>query len=201
VLQQILIIPSLPFTIGHAILASTTTKAPQGDPEVSEYIANIFRPLQLSGTRLIDVQKADLARQIGELNYDKEWLMDPINRAKLGRLLPTVIAGRPARTVAQQARALIAMDVRESLPKIPSQIRVLVIHGKLDRVIHYVESEHIMRGITHARRVTVDPSRMIPGSIPSDQFGHFWFHYFDIDLWLGVIETFLDDLSMGNARL
>ena len=96
---------------------------------------------------------------------------------------------------------LIATDVRESLPKIPSQIRVLVIHGKLDRVIHYAESEHIMRGITHARRVTVDHSRMVPGSIPTDQFGHLWFHYFDIDLWLGVIETFLDDFSTENARL
>ena len=99
------------------------------------------------------------------------------------------------------ALKLTATDVRNDLPKIPSQIRILVIHGKSDRVIHYAESDYIMRGIAHARRLTVDASRKIPGSIPTDEFGHFWYHYFDIDVWLGVIETFVDDPPTGRSKL
>ena len=97
-LQQILVLPYLPFTIGHAILASTTTKVPHGDPEFLEYITDLFIHSQQTGVPRTDAQKADLVRQMVELNYDKEWLKDPMNRAKFERLLPTVV-GRPAKVI------------------------------------------------------------------------------------------------------
>jgi len=202
VLQQILITTSLPFTIGHAVLAATTTKAPHGDPEFLEYMSKLFHRAQQSGVRLTDAQRPDITREMGELNYDKEWLKDPVNKAKFERSLPTELRGRPVKVIAQQAQALSATDVRSSLPRISPGIQILVIHGTLDRLIHYAESEYIMRGIPHARRVTVDPSRQIPGSVPTDQFGHFWFQYFDTDVWMSVMETFLDDLqTIDKAKL
>jgi len=95
----------------------------------------------------------------------------------------------------------MSTHIRDRLPIVPPSISVLVIHGKHDRPVPYIESEHIVAGIgAHARHVTVDPSRKIPGSIPTDEFAHRFFHYLDDDTWVGVFETFLDDVPTTGVK-
>lgn len=91
-------------------------------------------------------------------------------------------------------------DLRKLIPTIPSSVRVLVIHGTLDRIVHYSESEYILRGIKHARRVAVGG----PRGVPTDAYGHAWYEYFDIPLWVEILEKFLEDRDEGKdakARL
>lgn len=100
ILQHLLLEPSLPFIVSHAILAATTTKAPHGDPEFIEYLTN--PPVSHGPGPLTDQQKMDIARPFSELGYDKEWFKDPKNRVSFEKALPTQIYGRPARIIAQQ---------------------------------------------------------------------------------------------------
>lgn len=97
VLQQILVTPALPFYIGHAILAATTTKAPHSDPVFLQLL--MPRPSK-SGASLtqqqLKLRALAFARQMTELGYDEEWLSDPMNRAIVEAKIPDMIVGRPA---------------------------------------------------------------------------------------------------------
>jgi hypothetical protein len=73
---------------------------------------------------------------------------------------------------------------------VPTNIKVLVIHGTLDRMISRDESDFILEGIPHATRVTVGKKK---GQVPTENYGHTWFDYFAPEVWLDVIEGFLDD--------
>jgi hypothetical protein len=81
-------------------------------------------------------------------------------------------------------------DHRANLHIVPASTKVLVIHGTLDRMISYGESDYILKGISHARRVTVGNNY---GQVPSEKYGHTWFDYFKPEVWVDVIEGFLDD--------
>lgn len=81
-------------------------------------------------------------------------------------------------------------DHRPNLHLVPASTKVLVIHGTLDRMISYSESNYILEGIPHARRVAVGRDY---GQVPSEKYGHTWFDYFEPEVWVGVFEGFLDD--------
>jgi hypothetical protein len=76
------------------------------------------------------------------------------------------------------------------LPSIPSSIAILVIHGTKDRIIHHVESNDLTKHIKHAQRIAIDPSGKVPGSVPSEAYGHSWYEYFEPQVWVDVVQTF-----------
>ena len=57
-------------------------------------------------------------------------------------------------------------------------------------MVLYGESDYIVKGIKHAQRLDT----------PSDQFGHFWYDYFDISFWSQAITKFLDSTT-PHAKL
>ena len=155
------------------------------------------------------------ARPLTELGYDKQWLSIPANRALVEAKLPNMVYGRPARIIAQQGAAVGApeADHRSALPSIPSSIQVLVLHGKLDRMISYKESDYIVRGIAHARRVPISApgtgkegegegkgKGRKKGTLPSDVYGHTWYDYFTPAIWDEVITCFLDDVDVEEGE-
>lgn len=92
--------PSLPFSIGHAILAATTTKAPHADPEFIELITP--RSPQLEGQLSPQQRKQHalaIARKMTEMGYDEEWLSNPKNRAIVEAKIPDMIVDRPAAVI------------------------------------------------------------------------------------------------------
>ncbi|KAF8310432.1 Alpha/Beta hydrolase protein [Cantharellus anzutake] len=191
ILQQILILASttpsaVPFRIHHALLAATTTKIPRGDPEFIEYLA---KPPPVDG-QLTEERKMTIARPMVELGYDVDFLRTPEGKAKVEKLLPSMILKRPSKQIARQALSVRNTDTRPLLPSIPSSIPILVIHGTKDRIIHYAESNYLTRHIKHAQRIAIDPSGKVPGSVPSEAYGHSWCEYFEPRIWVNVVQTF-----------
>jgi hypothetical protein len=93
--------PSLPFSIGHAILAATTTKAPNADPEFVRLVTP--SPPQPDGSIITPEQRKQqalaIAQKMTEMGYDPEWLSVPKNRAIVEAKLPDMIVGRPAAVI------------------------------------------------------------------------------------------------------
>lgn len=54
----------------------------------------------------------------------------------------------------------------------------------------YAQCEEIFAALPHARGVEVGKKS---GQVPSLEFGHVWFEYFSVEVWMGVLEAFLDD--------
>ena len=95
ILQRLLILSAapgaLPFRVHHALLTATTTKAPHGDPEFIEYLTN---PPRFPGP-LTDEKKMMIVRPMVELSYDVDFLKTPEGRAKVEKMLPSMIVKRP----------------------------------------------------------------------------------------------------------
>ncbi|KAF8320208.1 uncharacterized protein EI90DRAFT_2610737 [Cantharellus anzutake] len=87
-------------------------------------------------------------------------------------------------------------DTRPLLPSIRLSIPILVIHGTKDRIIHYAESNYLIRHIKHAQRIAIDPSGKVPGSVPSGAYGYSWYEYFEPRVWVNVAQTF----TKGGCR-
>lgn len=101
-MQQILVTPSLPFTVPHAILAATTTKAPHGDPEFIDLMLNPrAKPAGPVTAEQRRQQALDYSRRFTELGYDPEWLSVPGNKELLEAKLPNQIVGRPGPVVGE----------------------------------------------------------------------------------------------------
>lgn len=79
---------------------------------------------------------------------------------------------------------------RTDLNKIPASTRMLVIHGNEDQLVPFSKGEEIACAMPRARIVKVGQKR---GEVPSYEFGHVWYEYFEVDTWMGVIESFVDD--------
>ncbi|KAG6844134.1 hypothetical protein H0H87_009521 [Tephrocybe sp. NHM501043] len=71
-------------------------------------------------------------------------------------------------------------------------MKVLVIHGTLDQVIPRRCGEDVQARIHGAVFLK---SGTEPGQVPSLDFGHYWYEYFDIEVWQNVVNTFIDDAS------
>jgi len=74
--------------------------------------------------------------------------------------------------------------------ELPRDTQVLLIHGKLDRIVPFSSGQEILRLLPHARLVEIGNR---PGQIPHFQFGHYWFEYFDVQVWKNVVDKFLGD--------
>lgn len=101
-MQQILVTPSLPFSVPHAILAATTTKAPHGDPEFLDLMRN--PPPKPAGPVTPEQRKQQAiiySRQFTEMGYDREWLSVPKNRDLIESKLPNQIVGRPGPVIGE----------------------------------------------------------------------------------------------------
>lgn len=128
-----------------------------------------------------------------EYQYDPKWLVASADNKNLfnARVEKSANSRRPQKVIAMQGASIAQVDTRPNLPKIPASLPVLVIHGKLDRMVAYSESEHIIKNIKHAKRFD-------PGS-RGDQFAHFWFDYFGTEWWAEEIERYLGESH--QARL
>lgn len=137
--------------------------------------------------------KTKIVRLMMEYQYDPQWIAaSPENKKLLeSRVQVSVKSRRPQKMIALQGAAIAQVDTRPDLPNIPASLPVLVIHGKLDRMVAYSESEYIVKLIRHAQRFD-------PGS-KTDQYGHFWFDYFGSEWWADQIERYLSDST--KARL
>lgn len=62
-------------------------------------------------------------------------------------------------------------------------------------MISHGESDYIIKGIPHARRVPVGSKS---GQVPSEKYGHTWFDYFKPEVWVDVLEGFLDDRKQAR---
>lgn len=91
---------------------------------------------------------------------------------------------RPQTTIAMQAGAIAQCDTRAALARLPRRLPVLLIQGKLDRMVDYEESRILEAHLPQVRRY-VPPA--------GDAFGHMWFDYFDRDTaWVRPLSAFLD---------
>jgi hypothetical protein len=89
-------------------------------------------------------------------------------------------------------------DFIEFQAKVPKDTKILVIHGKLDEVLEYSASRVILERVAWAKDVEVGNKS---GQIPSLDFGHQWFEYFDIDIWRNVFEVFLNEPLAQRSNL
>ena len=91
-------------------------------------------------------------------------------------------------------------DLHQTLPRSTS---FLIIHGELDRIVPVGAANDLRRRIPWARTLRKG-ANSYEGEVPSFQFGHMWWEYFDISVWKGVLEGFLDGSAEGSnvkARL
>jgi fermentation-respiration switch protein FrsA (DUF1100 family) len=79
-------------------------------------------------------------------------------------------------------RAINRYDVRTRLSTIPPSLPVLVLHGSEDKSVYVSEADELLKGIKHAQMA----------KLPADDYGHFFYDYFDTATWTGVLESFLD---------
>lgn len=77
---------------------------------------------------------------------------------------------RPQEMIALQAGAIGQYRSRDDLGRIPESVPVMIIHGKLDRMVHYKESEPLEKGIAHAKRVDLSDGVK---EAQDGQYGHF----------------------------
>ncbi|KAG5220167.1 Haloacetate dehalogenase H [Salix suchowensis] len=110
-----------------------------------------------------------------ELMFDPKWLADTSTQARQEWWL---------------SRMLIKSKLRNT--------RILIIHGSADRVVPYYCGEEIHRLMPWAQTVQVGSE---PGQLPSLEFGHNWYEYFDIKVWRDVFETFLRSSGDQKPRL
>lgn len=139
--------------------------------------------------------KTKIATIMMEYQYDPKWLAESLQNKELfkDRVEKSVNSRRPQKIIAYQSAAIGQVDTRSSLPNIPASLPVLVVHGKLDRMVSYAESEHIVKNIKHAKRF--DPGEK------GDQFAHYWFDYFGTQWWADQIEQYLSSSGSPQARL
>ena len=87
-------------------------------------------------------------------------------------------------------KQLRKFNFSKQLIDISSSTKVLVIHGQEDITIPFSFGEEIFRSLPHARIVEIGSQR---GQVPNYDFGHLWYEYFEVDVWVGVIEVFVDE--------
>ena len=89
-------------------------------------------------------------------------------------------------------------DFTEFQAKVPRDTKILVVSGKLDEVVPYSATRLILYRVPWAKDLEVWDK---PGQIPSLDFGHQWFEYFDIKVWKNVVEIFLNEPPAQRSKL
>ncbi|ESK91382.1 3-oxoadipate enol-lactonase [Moniliophthora roreri MCA 2997] len=200
VTQQLLFLPyhpqnpqSLPFRVTHVFLAATLC-ATIWDPD-KRYRLKI--DTSAPPRPLTDEEKKAKVRPVLDSTFDSAWLENPKNKERYEWWLSRMLIGRPTHTLSKQGRALKSFDFAGYHEKLPRDIKFLVIHGKNDTIVPYSCGEELLKRIPWACAVEIGTR---PGQIPNLAFGHHWFEYFPVQIWVNVIESFLRD-SSATPRL
>ncbi|KAF6763978.1 Alpha/Beta hydrolase protein [Ephemerocybe angulata] len=202
--QQLLTLPfrevspvRLPFTITHVLLAPTRCKVHANTGlRIAPQVGN--RPLTP------EERKAITRRVVGSL-FDPAWI--ELNPARFELLLNRSIDNLRLETsryprfwnrvyllgeIAKQGAALQKFKFDHLLCKIPSHTRILVVHGMLDQVIPYHCGEEIVNSIPNVRSAELGVGS---GQIPSLDFGHYFYQYFDARVWYDLLHNFVEERS------
>ncbi|KAJ3841103.1 Alpha/Beta hydrolase protein [Lentinula raphanica] len=197
VAQQLLLLPYipsnpvvLPFKFTHVLLTGTFHSL----WEEKGYGLKLDRtPITRS---LTNEEKKARARPNLERSFDPEWLSDPRTQSRFNWWLDRQIVGRPLRTIIKQSRATVRMNL-QGYEQIPKSTRFLVIHGERDAVVPFSSAAKLLRVLPQASFIQTGPR---PGQVPSLAFGHHWWEYFDIEVWVDVVETFLGSTEDQRGR-
>ncbi|KAJ3903829.1 Alpha/Beta hydrolase protein [Lentinula edodes] len=195
VTQQLLLLPylpsdpvALPFRVTHVFLTGTFHVM----WEEKGYGIRIDRtPITKP---LTEEQKKARARPNLEKSFDPEWISDPANQSRFNWWLDRQLIGRPLRTIIKQSRAVSRMKLSE-YGQIPKNTSFLVIHGEKDAIVPFSSGTNLRQVIPQVSFIQTGPQ---PGQVPNLAFGHHWWEYFDIEVWVKVFETFLS--SRENQR-
>lgn len=171
--------------IRKAVLCATMTKLPRGDVNLNA--------LNKEAEKISDKKKRNefITYNMMKVQYHDDVLgPNGALQSKFEQRLELVRStNRPAHTIALQFLAIQAADLRPQLKNIPQSVPVMVIHGHKDRMVKYDESDYILKGIPHAKRLA---------DTPSTEFGHFWYEYFPLSYWRDSIANFLDHNKVGG---
>ncbi|KAF9261425.1 alpha/beta-hydrolase [Marasmius fiardii PR-910] len=173
---------SLPFSVTHVILASTLC-ATIWTHGLRLDTSTPSRPLTVE-------EKKARVKPVLNSTLDPEWLADPNNKKRYEFLLNSMLRGRPTHTISKQGRALRNFSFRGLHEKLPRSINFLVLHGEKDTIVPISCGQELLQRIPWSRSLQIGDR---PGEVPSLGFGHQWFEYFDPKVWVGVVETFLND--------
>ncbi|KAJ3998680.1 Alpha/Beta hydrolase protein [Lentinula boryana] len=198
VTQQLLLLPylasdpvTLPFKVTRVFLTGTF----QTMWEEKGYGLKLDRT-PITGP-LTDEEKKARARPNLERSFDPEWVSDPANQDRFNWWLDRQIVGRPLHTIIKQSRATaqVAHMKLYGYEQIPKSTHFLIIHGEKDAIVPFSNAAKLLREIAQASFIQTG---FEPGQIPTLAFGHHWWEYFDIEVWINIIETFLS--SRENQR-
>ncbi|KAF8823846.1 hypothetical protein HHX47_DHR9000509 [Lentinula edodes] len=158
---------------------------------------------------LTEEQKKARARPNLEKSFDPEWISDPANQSRFNWWLDRQLVGRyDISATANQLQTklgcqcfldLFALSVSRmklsEYGQIPKNTSFLVIHGEKDAIVPFSSGTNLRQVIPQASFIQTGPQ---PGQVPNLAFGHHWWEYFDIEVWVKVFETFLS--SRENQR-
>ncbi|KAK0496838.1 Alpha/Beta hydrolase protein [Armillaria luteobubalina] len=187
--QQLLLLPFHPtepapihFRCTHLFLAGTRSVVLRDHGLGLQYSKP---PCNMTRT---PAEKLEIAKRLIQATLDPVWLQE--NPSRFAVILKRTLTGgaRPPESIAQQGVALKSFDFEHQLVDMPRNTRILVVHGRLDKVIPFSFGQDITNMIPWATMVSVGSK---PGQVPSYDFGHYWYEYFDIQVWVDVVEKFL----------
>ncbi|SPO30285.1 uncharacterized protein UTRI_05749 [Ustilago trichophora] len=174
--------------VRKAILTATMTKLPRGDVNLNA--------LNAEASSIADKTARNdfITYNMMRVQYHEDVLgpNGSLQSKFESRLNLVRNTNRPAPIIALQFMAISSTDLRQQLENIPESCPIMLIHGHKDRMVLYHESEKILQGIKHAKRLN---------DTPSTEFGHFWYEYFDLSYWVNSITAFLDQGIVGGDKL
>ncbi|THV07808.1 alpha/beta-hydrolase [Dendrothele bispora CBS 962.96] len=198
IVQQLLVLPfhktdpsPLPFNVSHVFLASTRsvvlkTQHSLQKLNLSPALGNAGQA-QTNPTSRSPAERRAIAKGILQTSFDPEWLQ--MHEKRFEAIVERWVSeSRPLPVIAKQQRAVSTFDFEDLLSSIPSEIKIVVIHGELDQIIPFSAGSEISERIKHARFIGQGPEK---GQVPSYVFGHHWFEYFDVQVWVDIIEKVL----------
>lgn len=171
--------------VRKAILTATMVKLPRGDINLND--------LNEEAAKIKDKNARNdfITENLMRVQYHDAVLGPgkPLQHKFEQRLALVRKTNRPQWVIGLQFLAIQSQDLRTQLGRIPESLPVMVIHGKRDRMVLWEESEKIMEGVKHAKRLK---------DTPSEEFGHFWYEYFELEYWVRSINNFLDAGKVGG---
>ncbi|TFK42369.1 Alpha/Beta hydrolase protein [Crucibulum laeve] len=191
--QQLLLLPhhptaptSLPFTVTHILLAGTRS--------VVQPSAGLKLPVSAANKPRTLAERRENARRIVASLLDPRWVEENGQRFEyLFNRATNNLTQRPTEVITRQGSALQKFKFDDLLHNFPRDVQIMVIHGHLDQVIPYHCGEDILKRIPWAQRPETGNQ---PGQIPSFDFGHYWYEYFDVQVWHHVVDQFLGKRSV-----
>ncbi|KAG6878976.1 hypothetical protein C0992_006111 [Termitomyces sp. T32_za158] len=190
VAQQLLVLPyhpthpmQLEFRTTHLFLVATRSVVEEG-------VGIDYKPPPTGAIKTLAERKAG-ARRIIESTFDPKWIAENGARLERSRELRSVLADTYLGALTKgHTIQLQKFDFVNLLSMLPTDMKVLVIHGNTDRVIPRRCGKDIQARIRGAVFLESGPR---PGQVPSLDFGHSWYEYFDIEVWRNVVNSFIDD--------